>query len=233
MPVRDYREAVASCWSIRADAAQRARQRGNTDPGLRAGVTSGKHLDPLAQLVEAVLVDAGLPQSSIHRNRGVELPGYYRPEKRWDVVAVHAGSVVVAVEFKSILGSYGNNMNNRVEEALGNATDLLEAAEKGLLGATPPWLGYVFLMQDEPASRSPVGVRQTHFPVDPGFTNSSYQDRALLMCRRLVLKRLYNAAWLVTGDGRGIPEGIREPARDLSWAKFEASIRGRVMETLA
>lgn len=233
MPVTDYREAVASCWSLRADAAQRARDRGSTDPGLRAGVTSGKHLDPLAQLVEQVLVDAGLPQSAIYKDRGVELPGYYRPEKKWDVVAIHEGTVAVAVEFKSILGSYGNNMNNRVEEALGNATDLLEAAEKGLLGVKPPWLGYVFLMQDEPASRSTVRVRQTHFPVDPQFSNSSYQDRALLMCRRLVLKRLYNAAWFITGDGEGTPEGVREPAQDLSWAKFEAALRGRVAELLA
>lgn len=232
MPARDFRVAVAHCWSLRAEAAQRARERGNTDPGLRAGVTSGKHLDPLAELVESVLHDAGLPASSVHRNSGVVLPGYYRPEKKWDVVAVHSGVVVVAVEFKSILGSYGNNMNNRVEEALGNATDLLEAAQAGLLGVKPPWLGYVFLMQDEPASRSPVSVRQAHFPVAEAFGNSSYQERALLMCRRLVLRRLYNAAWFVTGDG-GAPDCIREPANDLSWAKFEAAIRGRVSEILA
>ncbi len=180
-----------------------------------------------------MLRESGLPASSIRRNNGVELPGYYRPEKRWDVVAIHGGVVVVAIEFKSILGSYGNNMNNRVEEALGNATDLLEAAETGLLGLKPPWLGYVFLMQDEPASSSPVGVRQTHFSVDEEFRNSSYQQRAITMCRRLVLRRLYNAAWFVTGDGGTTPDCIREPASDLSWAKFEAAIRGRVNEMLA
>jgi hypothetical protein len=229
----DFKGAVARCWAMREDAAQRAHDRGSTDPGLRAGVTSGKHLDPLADLVESVLLDAGLPESSIRRDRGVELPGYYRPEKKWDVVAIHDGTVVVAVEFKSILGSYGNNWNNRVEEALGNATDLLEAAEKGLLGVKPPWLGYVFLMQDEPASRSAVRVRQTNFPVDEAFRNSSYQDRAQLMCRRLVLKRLYNAAWFAVGNGGHTPESITEPANDLSWAKFEAALRGRVGETLA
>lgn len=233
MPGQDFRAAVARCWALRAEAEQRARDRGNTDPGLRAGVTSGKHLDPLAELVESVLRDAGLPESSIHRNSGVELPGYYRAEKKWDVVAVHDGVVAVAVEFKSILGSYGNNMNNRAEEALGNATDLLEAAESGLMGVKPPWLGYVFLMQDEPASRSPVSVRQAHFLVDDAFRNSSYQERALVMCRRLVLRRLYNAAWFVTGDGGSAPECIQEPANDLSWAKFEAALRGRVGEILA
>lgn len=229
----DFRDAVARCWSMRANAAKRARDRGNTDPGLRAGVTSGKHLDPLAELVESVLIDAGLPHSSINRDRAVELPGYFRPEKKWDVVAVHEGTVVVAVEFKSILGSYGNNMNNRAEEALGNATDLLQAAEAGLLGLKPPWLGYVFLMQDEQASRSPVRVRQTHFKVDDHFLESSYQDRAIIMCRRLVLKRLYNAAWFITGNEGAADTSVTEPARDLSWAKFEAAMRGRVQEILA
>ena len=229
----DFRDAVVRCWSMREDAAKKARDRGNTDPGLRAGVTSGKHLDPLAELVEAVLVDAGLPSSSIHRKSAVEVPGYFRPEKKWDVVAVHDGTVVVAIEFKSILGSYGNNMNNRAEEALGNATDLRQAAEIGLLGVTPPWLGYVFLMQNEKASRSPVRVRQSHFPVDDVFRESSYQDRAIALCRRLVLKNLYNAAWFVTGDGGTTRGSITEPARDLSWAKFEVAIQGRVKAILA
>jgi hypothetical protein len=233
MPNRNFKDAVARCWSVRAEAAQRARDKGSSDLGLRAGVTSGKHLDPLAELVESVLVNAGLPMESIYRNSGVELPGYYRPEKRWDVVAVHDGVVVVAIEFKSILGSYGNNMNNRAEEAVGNATDLLEAAEKGLVGVKPPWLGYVFLMQDEPGSRSPVSVRQSHFPVDEEFKNSSYQDRAVTMCRRFVLRRLYNAAWFVIGDGGLSVDCISEPASDLSWAKFEAALRGRVGEILA
>lgn len=157
----DFEKAVLSCWSLREEAARQAKERGNTDPGLRAGVTGGGHLDPLANLVtnlvNSVLVDAGIPASDIHSDRGkLELPGYFRAEKKWDVVAVHKGELVAAIEFKSILGSFGNNLNNRTEEALGNATDILQAAESGLLGLQPPWLGYVFLMQDEPASRSPV-----------------------------------------------------------------------------
>ena len=57
------------------------------------------------------------------------------------MVVVRKGELVAAVKFKSILGSFGNNMNNRTEEALGNATDILHAAETGLLGLQPPWLG--------------------------------------------------------------------------------------------
>jgi len=228
----DFEKAVLSCWSLREEATRQARERGNTDPGLRAGVTGGGHLDPLAELAKNVLVDAGIPAGDVHNGRSkLELPGYFRAEKKWDVVVVHKGELVAAVEFKSILGSFGNNLNNRTEEALGNATDILHAAECGLLGLQPPWLGYVFLMQDEPASREPVRVKEPHFPVDRDFQGASYQRRAMLLCRRLLMKRLYDAAWFVTGDpGAGT---VCEPAADLSWAKFEAALRGRVGEILA
>jgi hypothetical protein len=189
-------------------------------------------LDPLADLVCEVFRSAGLGDSSIHRGPSfLELPGYFRAVKKWDVLIVHDGVLVAAVEFKSILGSYGNNLNNRAEEAIGNAADLLQATEAGLLGDVPPWLGYVFLIQDEPRSRSPVKVRVPHFEVDPEFKVASYQERAALMCRRMVLKRLYDAAWFVTGDP--VAATVAEPAPDLTWSKFEAAIRGRVAQVLA
>lgn len=53
----------------------------------------------------------------------------------------------------------------------------------------------------------------------------------MLLCRRLLMKRLYDASWFVLGE----PEAgvVCEPAPDLSWAKFEAALRGRVGEILA
>jgi type II restriction enzyme len=230
--VREHEDAVLKCWSLREEAASKARAKGNKDPGLRAGVTGGAHLDPLAALVKAQFVQAGIAESEVFcGRRDVDLPGFYRADKRWDIVVVHAGELVAAVEFKSILGSFGNNMNNRAEEALGNATDLLEAAEQGLFGLLPPWLGYVFLMQDAAQSRSTVSVTESHFSVDPEFKAASYQRRAMLLCRRLVQKRLYNAAWFVLGDPDEAT--VCEPAIDLTWSKFSASIRGRVGEVLA
>jgi len=86
-------------------------------------------------------------------------------------------------------------------------------------------------MQDEPASRSPVRVKEPHFPVDRDFRGASYQRRAMLLCRRLLMKRLYDAAWFVLGDPG--TDTVCEPAVDLSWAKFEAALRGRVGEILA
>ena len=231
---RDHRKEVLALWKLRSKAEKKARKDGNTDLGLRAGVTSGRHLDPLSKLVRDIFVDAGIPPENVHCNSKLEIPGFYRPQKKWDVVVVHKGVLVAAVEFKSILGSYSNNMNNRTEESLGNATDLLEAAEQGLIGTRPPWLGFVFFMQDDDKSRG-GGKRltQPHFKVDKEFLGATYQQRAATWLRRLLMKRLYNAAWYAVVDPAQGVAGVHEPDPELSWAKFEAAIRGRVGEVLA
>lgn len=232
---KDHRKEVLALWKLRSKAEKKARKGGNTDLGLRAGVTSGRHLDPLSQLVRSIFIDAGIPAADVHcGSTNLEIPGFYRPQKRWDVVVVHKGVLVAAVEFKSILGSYGNNMNNRTEESLGNATDLLEAAEQGLIGTRPPWLGFVFFMQDDERSRKGGKTpKQPHFKVDPEFVGANYQSRASIWLRRLLMKRLYNAAWYALVDPAQGVEGVLEPDPELSWAKFEAAIRGRVGEILA
>ncbi|MPZ88884.1 MAG: type II site-specific deoxyribonuclease [Nitriliruptorales bacterium] len=231
----EFRAAIHYCWTARQDARVRQIAEGLVeDVGLRAGVTSGKHLDPLAALVAKVFIDAGMPEQAIHYGVNVELPGFYRSEKQWDLVVVHDKELVAAIEFKSMLGSYGNNMNNRVEEATGNAADLLEAFEEGLLGgnARAPWLGYVFIIQEDKRSTTPVRLNQPHFVTDRAFQDASYVRRIELLCRRLVQKRLYSGASFVCSDGGG-PEAVREPADDLRFSKFAAGIVGKVGEVLA
>lgn len=231
----EYRVAVHACWTGRLSAAERQAASGLVaDVGLRSGVTSGKHLDPLAAVVAKSFINAGLPKDSIHMNRRVELPGFFRAEKRWDLVAVHNGELVAAIEFKSILGSYGNNLNNRTEEAIGNAQDLLEAYGEGRFGqnARAPWLGFLFVVQEEEKSTRPVGTKQPHFEVDDAFDGASYLDRTVILCRRLVQKRLYSGACVAASSGDG-PEAVWEPAEDLTFGKFAAGISGKVGEVLA
>ena len=85
---------------------------------------------------------------------GCALPGFFRPTKDWDLV-VHADDrPVVAIEFKSQNGpSFSNNANNRVEEAIGNAVDLWYVVDRELLPARP-WVGYVYVIEDDPATRA-------------------------------------------------------------------------------
>lgn len=89
---KDHRKEVLALWNLRSKAEKKARKGGNTDPGLRAGVTSGRHLDPLSELVRSIFIDAGIPAENVHcGSKNLEIPGFYRPQKKWDVVVVHNG----------------------------------------------------------------------------------------------------------------------------------------------
>jgi len=58
----------------------------------------------------------GLAKAQVLRNgRVLTLPGFFRPTKLWDLLVLHEGRLVAALEFKSQVGSFGNNFNNRDE----------------------------------------------------------------------------------------------------------------------
>jgi hypothetical protein len=156
----------------------------------------------------------------------LELPGYYRPEKKWDLLVVSGGQLVTAVEFKSQVGpSFGNNYNNRVEEAIGNATDIWTAFRERRLGPTRPFLGYFFLLEDDPAVHRPVRPSEPYFPVDPIFANASYAERYEVLCQRLVYERLYDGACL-TLAANATPTRVSHPAAELDFRQFVAKIQG-------
>jgi Restriction endonuclease XhoI len=228
-----FEAAVRRYWVVRAGQAQKQRESGTLDAGLRGAVTGGAHMDAMAELMEAIFIDAGFPPSSISRRSAVELPGYFRPEKQWDLVVVHGDALAAAIEFKSQVGpSFGNNYNNRTEEAVGNAVDIWTAYREGRFGTVRPWLGYMFLLEEAPRSTKPVRVKQPFFAVDPVFLDASYKKRYEILCRRLLLERLYDAACFVTAAADPTSP-IHEPAADLSFMAFAKAIRARAAGLLA
>ena len=98
------------------------------------------------------------------------------------------GHLVAALEFKSQVGpSFGNNFNNRTEEAIGTAVDLQTAYREGAFGEHPkPFVGWMILVEDCPASRTPVADRSPHFPIFSEFKSASYADRYNVLCKKLV-----------------------------------------------
>jgi hypothetical protein len=76
---------------------------------------------------------------------------------------VSEGQLVMAMEFKSRAGkSIGNNVNNRAEEAVGSAKDILTAYREGRFRRSPaPFLGYFFLLEDRDNVKTPV-VNKNH-----------------------------------------------------------------------
>ena len=165
--VMAVRGAVRHFWRTRARQAKAQGTRSeDRDRGARSAVTGGAHLDGFAELIRRLIVDAGVSDTAVHRRTRVELPGYYRAEKKWDLVVAVDGRLFATVEFKAQVGpSFGNNYNNRTEEALGNATDYWAAFREGAFRGSPkPWLGYLMLLEDAPGSTRPVSVAEPHFP---------------------------------------------------------------------
>jgi len=158
---RRLKQAVQSYWDARTRNQDKQIAGGKIDAGTRSEVTGGSQMGAMEVLVADILRDAGLDKLDIKTRTSLELPGYYRSEKKWDLIVVSQGQLVLAMEFKSQVGpSFGNNFNNRSEEAIGSATDIWVAYREGRFGNSPtPFLGYFFLLEDCDRVRVPVRTR--------------------------------------------------------------------------
>lgn len=231
---KELAKAVRHFWKTRqAQLERQGRATGRKDAGQRAAVTGGKHADGFIRLMAAIVRDAGLPGAKI---RAAEkwprtLPGFFRPTKEWDVVIVSGNDLVAAIEVKSQVGSFGNNFNNRVEEALGNATDFWTAYREGLFAPSlRPWLGYFFMLEEHPASLRPTQrISLQPFGVDEAFQELSYMRRYETACLRLIRERLYDAACFVTSSAQeGLRGHYQQTCEELSIRRFALSLRAHV-----
>lgn len=189
-------------------------------------------MDGFVEAVCSLLVRNGIPKSSVFRDTRVELPGYFRPEKKWDLVVVDHGELLACIEFKSHIGpSFGNNYNNRTEEALGNATDLWTAYREGAFAPSArPWLGYLMLLEESPGSLTPVNVREPHFRVFEEFRGASYAKRYEILLLKLLRERLYDGVCLLLTDRvRGQKGAYREPVAELTFQGFVGSLTARAV----
>ncbi len=224
-------KAVAVYWSTRRRQSVKQGSAGTRDQGARSAVTGGAQMDGFISLFRELIVEAGIQEEHIFHNAALELPGFFRPTKEWDLLVVRDGQLILALEAKSQVGpSFGNNFNNRTEEAMGSALDLWTAYREGAFNKTiRPWLGYVFLLEDREASRRPVKVKEPHFKVFPEFVNASYAKRYELFCRKLVRERHYNAsAFLLSEPKTGLKGAFTEVAEDLTSLQFAKSLAAHV-----
>ena len=228
-PSETWRAAVLGYWEgLDLQQAKQGEASGVKDTGNRAAVTGGKQMDAMQE------VFAGLWRSDpeivleVRTTGHNNLPAYFRPAKNWDLLVLYRGSLVAAMEFKSQRGpSFGNNFNNRTEEALGLAADSQMAVERGLFGRLKPWFGFVMLVERAPKSLSPVAVpKNMPFPADPVFEGASYIERYRIFFERMVVEGNYDAVALLTAEGGS--EDFVEPSAALSLANLEAAIRARI-----
>jgi hypothetical protein len=229
---RQLRSAIKHFWSTREVQAQKqGAASGSKDAGARSAVTGGAQMNGFTGLVRDLLYESGLPKAHVHCEKYVELPGWYRSEKKWDLLVVSDGKLLAGIEFKSQVGSFGNNYNNRTEEAIGSAADIWAAYREGAFKPSArPWLGYLMLLEEAPGSLAPVRAREPHFKVFPEFKEASYAKRYEILLTKLVRERLYDAACFLMSNAKGGPKGLyREPSPELNFQKFVASLLAKAI----
>lgn len=110
---RRFEQAIQSYWDTRLASKAKQLLGGKRDAGARSEVTGGIQMGAIESLVGEILGESGMNVDEIRTRSSLELPGYYRGEKKWDLLVVSEGQLVVAMEFKSQAGpSFGNNFNN-------------------------------------------------------------------------------------------------------------------------
>ncbi len=238
--MKDYRSRISAAvehfWATRvAQFNKQGNASGVRDAGERSAVTGGAQMDGFVRLICDLLATAGLPQECMHTKRNVELPGWFRAEKSWDLIVILDDRLIASVEFKSQVGpSFGNNFNNRTEEAIGSATDLWAAYREGAFKpSSRPWLGYLMLLEEAPGSTRSVRVQQPHFKTFPEFVNASYAGRYDILLTKLLRERLYDGGCMLLSDRVSGPSGeYKEPNQELTFARFAESLLARVCAAL-
>lgn len=221
-------KAVTYYWRTRKrQGKKQGAKTGQKDAGARAAVTGGAQMDGFILLLTDLIKDAGVSRKHIFHKKCLQLPGFFRPTKEWDLLVVRDEQLIVALEAKSQVGpSFGNNFNNRTEEAMGSALDLWTAFREGAFNkSVKPWLGYLFMLEDCPGSQKPVKTLEPHFKVFPEFKGASYAKRYELFCRKLVRERHYSASsFLLATQAGGLKGQYVEPAEDIRFEMFVKSL---------
>lgn len=211
--------AIRHFWGTKDQQLKRS-----SDSSNRGAVVGGKQLDGFIKLFKDACISVGVPSECIYDNNNY-VPGFFRSSKDWDFMVISpSGKLLVIIELKSQVGSYGNNFNNRTEEAIGNATDLWTAyREQEFPTFGTPWVGYLMLIGDDERSTMPVRNYTNHYPVLPEFENASYIDRYKILCEKLMTERLYTATCLIRTKDANTYCDVTD---DLSIARFINSLKG-------
>lgn len=226
-------QAVRFFWESR-DASRK--KSGNKDRGARGSTTSGRNMDGFLKLIEKLVEVNGLATASIHtQQRMLALPGYFRPTKLWDLLVIYKGELILAIELKSQVGSFGNNFNNRTEEALGTAQDFWTSYREGSLGKQPrPFVGWLMLVEDAEKSRRAVQAQSPHFPIRPEFENLSYLERYDLLCQKLVQENLYSSTALLASKESSIKTGEFSEMSEMTGLRgFVSALAGHIAAAAA
>lgn len=225
----DVVDALQAYWDRKDLQYRNAKIAHAVGAGTAGSVRGGRQFDPVAAVLAKPFLEAGYAPDNVRVHGIMALPGFYRPTKDWDLVVTVGGVVAAAFELKALGGpSFGNNANNRIEEALGSSTDIRQATVDGRFGPEQPWIGYLLVVEDHPKSRSPQRrprpiAAGTH---DPVWENRTYQQRMAIGVERMLALHIYDTACVLVSSPEH-PDPI-EPSPAVDWTHFTAAINARI-----
>lgn len=238
-------QAVCLFWATKKSKTTKSQG------GTRSSVLSAKHLDGFLETTRSVVQQhAGKGIEVVTGGKMLTIPGYFRATKNWDVLIYNHDSLVAAIEFKSMVGSFGNNQNNRIEEVIGLGHDFWTAREhhaftppkqlsltpSSATGATksgtnprPPFLGYLMLLELNQESTKSMTPKTGKFGFDAIFNNASYADRYRIMAERLMSERVFTGvAIMMSEKGPGTDGGYSSLSEHTSVHSFFRNLSAHV-----
>lgn len=236
-----FQDAVNLWWSTNLQDVIHGQE------GTRGENLGGNTMDGFGFAIKKALIEAGYNEKFLFDKRqqnpeAANIPSFFRSSKTMDLIAVEdsmiqggaAPVLKASLEMKSQKGSVGNNQNNRVEEALGSASDMHLSFNEGLYGATVerPFFGYVFVI-DRTKATTPVGANHPHFHcmsdfIGPAgqqhrkFIDPSYEERYQKSFSNMVKFGMYDAVCFISTQKPepGMDAPYWEPEPSLSSAVF-------------
>ena len=92
---KKVKEAVRYFWSTReAQSLKQGTVTGTRDAGARAAVTGGAQMSGFIKVVSELLHTNGVPQAHVMTSSRMEVPGWFRAEKKWDLLVIADGKVI-------------------------------------------------------------------------------------------------------------------------------------------
>jgi hypothetical protein len=93
----------------------------------------------------------------------------------------------------------------------------------------PHYKKSLILLEDAPASRTPVKDVSPNFPLFPEFKEASYAERYNILCRKLMAERLYTAATVILSPRTASKSGDYSEMSDMTGLKsFVTTLAGHI-----
>lgn len=212
------RAAVKTFWLSRKKAGTRKQAGGN--------------MTGFIDLVIDIVHANGLTNADIlWKNKLAVLPGHFCPTQSWNLLVMNKGMLIAVIKFEPLISmSFGKNSNSCCRDALNIAMDLQAAYRQGTFGEyRRPFVGYLSLLEDGPASRTPVKDVSPNFPLLPKFRSASYADRYKILCEKMIAEGLYTAASVILSPRTASKTGEYSEMSDLTGLKsFVVALAGQI-----